>query len=589
MERAKAIQEEYLTTTNKLYETNTLLRKLDKDMNNVNNQISKDKLASFAKEVEQAQISNKLAKSSMEILKARYELLQAEMALEDAKDAKAIVRLQRDNEGNYGYVYTADPDKENDAEQNLADKENDLYNLVLGYQNDYQEKTMQSRREFQEAYSQIWQDFYDGRIATAEERERKLAELKEQYSELWKAYDISLTESEYWLNEVAATDVSEAWAHSYQDRRSNQQDFMKACQEAHDELDKIMVDINQVRDELTKDTALGLDNIKQKTDTVTQSNKELAQELQGDVQPKLEDMIVKVMDATAEFEAHAKEIDNTIEKYLELAQAIQNVLNIQSGMDNTDWSVEMAKDLERGDLSKFYADSTARGIKIENDGGFDAEKHLMDEDVGREFMLNYVQEHQGATWEEIIQAYQDAAGETEESNKINTGLTNSVNNVNDNVEKIFPEIKNLTAQIKSNSINQTSSFGKMSPDSRAYQAALKNAGIVENATGGYTGSWGDEGKLAILHEKELVLNASDTENILNTVEILRGIASQLNLRAGLEGMMTSMITPLFSMGSESLQQEVHITAEFPNVQDRNEIEEAFKTLVNEASQYANRY
>jgi len=29
-------------------------------------------------------------------------------------------------------------------------------------------------------------------------------------------------------------------------------------------------------------------------------------------------------------------------------------------------------------------------------------------------------------------------------------------------------------------------------------------------TGGYTGVWGPEGKLALLHEKELVLNASDT-------------------------------------------------------------------------------
>ena len=54
-------------------------------------------------------------------------------------------------------------------------------------------------------------------------------------------------------------------------------------------------------------------------------------------------------------------------------------------------------------------------------------------------------------------------------------------------------------------------------------------------------------------------------------------------------MMASMITPLFSNNNETLQQEVHITAEFPNVSDRNEIEEAFKTLVNEASQYANRY
>ena len=40
--------------------------------------------------------------------------------------------------------------------------------------------------------------------------------------------------------------------------------------------------------------------------------------------------------------------------------------------------------------------------------------------------------------------------------------------------------------------------------------------------------------------------------------------------------------------SSSVDQTVTITAEFPNVTDRNEIAEALKTLVNEASQYAHR-
>ena len=48
-------------------------------------------------------------------------------------------------------------------------------------------------------------------------------------------------------------------------------------------------------------------------------------------------------------------------------------------------------------------------------------------------------------------------------------------------------------------------------------------------TGGYTGEWtGDEGKLAILHSKELVLNADDTENILSAVSIIRDIVDALN-------------------------------------------------------------
>ena len=39
---------------------------------------------------------------------------------------------------------------------------------------------------------------------------------------------------------------------------------------------------------------------------------------------------------------------------------------------------------------------------------------------------------------------------------------------------------------------------------------------------------------------------------------------------------------------QTLEQEVHITAEFPGVSDHNEVELALKSLVNTASQYANR-
>jgi len=40
--------------------------------------------------------------------------------------------------------------------------------------------------------------------------------------------------------------------------------------------------------------------------------------------------------------------------------------------------------------------------------------------------------------------------------------------------------------------------------------------------------------------------------------------------------------------NNSLQQEVTIHAEFPNATNRGEIEAAFDTLINRASQFANR-
>jgi TP901 family phage tail tape measure protein len=40
-------------------------------------------------------------------------------------------------------------------------------------------------------------------------------------------------------------------------------------------------------------------------------------------------------------------------------------------------------------------------------------------------------------------------------------------------------------------------------------------------SGGFTGDWGESGKLAFLHQKELVLNKFDTSNVLKTVELVR--------------------------------------------------------------------
>ncbi|MBS4161841.1 hypothetical protein GWP49_32770, partial [Klebsiella pneumoniae] len=51
--------------------------------------------------------------------------------------------------------------------------------------------------------------------------------------------------------------------------------------------------------------------------------------------------------------------------------------------------------------------------------------------------------------------------------------------------------------------------------------------------GGYTGKWGSSGKLAMLHEQELVLNKSDTSNVLKIVELTRNIFGDIPTKATL--------------------------------------------------------
>ena len=121
---------------------------------------------------------------------------------------------------------------------------------------------------------------------------------------------------------------------------------------------------------------------------------------------------------------------------------------------------------------------------------------------------------------------------------------------------------------------------------------LKNASEWKKYdTGGYTGVWNSsEGRPAILHEKELVLNKQDTKNILNSVTIMRSIMASMsgNIISKL-GSLTSINSTTSSFGNNSmLQQQVKIQATFPNVNSKKEIEEALNDLVNLAAQRAMR-
>ena len=110
-------------------------------------------------------------------------------------------------------------------------------------------------------------------------------------------------------------------------------------------------------------------------------------------------------------------------------------------------------------------------------------------------------------------------------------------------------------------------------------------------TGGYTGEWGDtSGRLALLHQKELVLNQEDTANMLSAIEMIRQISSMIDLNAmssmkGLGGMLTAGGVGQ-TMGG--IEQHIEIHASFPDANNHSEIEEAFNNLLNSASQYANR-
>lgn len=104
-------------------------------------------------------------------------------------------------------------------------------------------------------------------------------------------------------------------------------------------------------------------------------------------------------------------------------------------------------------------------------------------------------------------------------------------------------------------------------------------------TGGYTGDWGPSegisdaknGKMAILHSKELVLNADDTENILDAVNIMRALVSPGAIH--LNEISASRV-------SDTIEQRVEVNATFPGVTTIADIEQALTHIADNAYQYA---
>ena len=115
-------------------------------------------------------------------------------------------------------------------------------------------------------------------------------------------------------------------------------------------------------------------------------------------------------------------------------------------------------------------------------------------------------------------------------------------------------------------------------------------------TGGYTGDWNSsEGRLALLHKKELVLNKEDTANMLSMINIVRDLVDQQlpqklmqNMYQKIKGALIDYSGAISSNNNSSSENIFNISAEFPNANNAAEIQEAILSLPNLASQYLNR-
>jgi len=179
---------------------------------------------------------------------------------------------------------------------------------------------------------------------------------------------------------------------------------------------------------------------------------------------------------------------------------------------------------------------------------------------------------QGLSQEEVSKLAKKLSLETQKAQKIaeKDSAQDVLSSANANLKVATPGTSAYSSQTSiANAANQR--IKDLTSDISAIDKELK-----KYDTGGYTGDFSG-GKIAMLHEKELVLNKEDTKNILNSVKIIREVASSVNPKE------------IFSsIPSSEVSNSTIINASFPNVSSSEEIRKAFANMSNNASQFAYR-
>lgn len=633
-DRMQEVADRYLETYEKTYEISKLNRKIQDSIDKTDNIASQKELRDLQDEMyKMTKDGQQLSKYDLEYLQKKYDLLVAEQAFKDAQNAKSVVRLQRDSEGNFGYVYTADQGAVDNAEQNYEDK---LYA--------FQEYTHKMDEELAEMYISVQEQAYERMQAAAEiygegteafERERQ--KILEQYN-----IDMGYITDEYKkltgrnlkINEDFNAGVADTYEKTfinsivpqYQSFEQLYDETTTQCEVSCARLDEAIILLQQTFDKQLELAGQDLEGFEETT------NEEL-EKIQEDsltTADRVEDMANRMntalngsggaIDAVTGFQiAYSSQMetvrattDSTIQKVNELIQKYA-VLAKAAGIDYTP---------SNNSGSGTYVNTTGGtngGISNTGNGGSTGgtDLNLTNDTVNtnQSYQSNDTILAEGVDKDGYAvvltsngKVYNRRAVGGKIGDKavfINKIAYNGGRDIGVTGEKITKGIysaykfsKGIEYKVdKNNNKNANGSIEGVQQGKNSQEWFIKNGSYWFKAnalsyydTGGYTGSWGPEGRLAMLHQKEIVLNAHDTENLLSIISMVRDMNDriELNARAMQYGLTAAYTANNIKSQNDTLQQEVHITAEFPNATNHSEIEEAFRNLTNLASQYANR-
>ena len=579
-EMANDQAEQYLDTVERSMELEKLRNKYQKMLNNTNDLTTQNKIKAAMDDQLKAlenqkkaiinnegelEYVNALSQFDVDLANAKIEALQKQIALEEAQRNKNQMQLRRDTQGNYRYVYRADEEDLASAQEDLADADYEIYEMSKARYGDILNERWNLYQEYQEKMRNAKEQYADDDKKLTQE----LEEIAKWYTERQVNLGLELADAQEGMIEGVqhlAEDTTDYVSQTFADIGASMQDNWAQT------MGEIGVLYSDELANLTADTAGFMTDVKTaQDDTIKQAKTYISN--------------------VEKLEKTAKTDFTNVGKYVQ---------NVTSDMDKLNKEAQKFMDIINADT-----------------GGIDDATQLLEQ--YRQEIEN-TKKSASALGNALVTAQRDLDAKTREAQNYKTQIED-VAAGKGYFDKNGNYVKNPEKKKSSSSSNGSSSG--WNPKDDAYKIWVYGAwgsggywygnykaekgkekadavldlfnsgyGYSWMNTGGYTGTWNSNegipdaknGKMAVLHQKELVLNATDTENMLAAVDIVRTIVDSLKNLGSLDRLVS--LNGLQSTQENNIEQRVEITAEFPNVDTADDIREALLSLSDNAFQYA---
>lgn len=559
-------------------------------------------------EVDRLNNMTRLRQVDLDISNKKLEVLQKQMALEDAQESKTRLRLRRDSQGNYTYQYVADEDQIATREQELRDTLEELRQLAKVDVSDTIDAVEEKLTEFFDRAQELSQTYYNDEEALRQ----KLLELQEQY--FGEEGYLTLLGIDY--NEMQG-ELLEATGAQFTALYAQQKEELKKFLGLDDGSENsesvwgsiitlIGADEGKIPTLLdTFTTSVIPDNFKK----ISDENKKLLFE-EGGLNPswdtalgnvgialgntgneyqtfgrKVRDITKDIIVPAIKNIVDATDVYKTDLGYLQIA-AGQSFGTIKTGLD-VDLVATQALTRDNGALVETYKNEVTAAQAVVAQLGNLVQKYGAARDAAIEAAAaahQFWMQALGRTIDGSATSFTPNSGTVSTPSSTPTKVTSGTSTGGSSGRGSGKTVSYSTTIQKPKVTSGTSLGGATTKPT--------NVNLMHAfATGGYTGEWinGDEeGRVALLHQKELVLNAEDTKNILSAVDLVRGImrsVSGLNM-AMQDGLPSTGRFSSLTNNNNGMNQSVIINADFPAVSDAQEIKQAFNNLINIASQKA---